>query len=90
MSYETRPNSGSLFSNKGKPIRSENGPDYSGTANVDGVEYWMDSWIKTAQDGKKWMSFSFKSKQKPGQQAAPVGAKAQRAPFEDMDSDIPF
>lgn len=86
MSYETKPNTGSLFSNKDKPGRSENGPDYSGSALIEGVEMFMDAWIKTSQDGKKWMSFSFKPKQK---QRAPLPREATMSPT-GQDDDIPF
>lgn len=66
--YEQRDNSGSLFKNEGERKR-ENGPDYSGTAKIDGVEYFMDAWIKRTNDGNRaWMSFSFKAKQQ-GKQA---------------------
>ena len=72
MAYETKPNTGSMFSNKDKPDQRENGPTHSGTALINGVEYFMDAWVKTAESGKKWMSFSFKPKQK---QPAPQQAK---------------
>lgn len=94
--YETRENTGSLFRNEQKT--NERGPDYSGTCNVAGVEYFFDGWLKTSESGRKWMSFSFKPKQK--QAAAPAPArthgdmKRARVPggtaFDDMDSDTPF
>lgn len=58
---EQRQNSGVLF--KAKEKRSDRSPDYSGTANVDGVEYFMDAWLKDGQAGK-FMSFSFKRKER--------------------------
>ena len=90
-----------LFKNENK--KTDTHPDYSGNLNFEGVECFLDAWIKTAESGKKFMSLSVKRKDK---QAAPRqeyrapsqdGAKArQLAPrsnsggFEDMDSDIPF
>jgi hypothetical protein len=82
MAYETKPNTGSLFKNEGERKR-ENGPDYSGTCLVDGTEYFMDAWLKSAESGRKWMSFSFKPKQK---QSAP----APRAPKREDLEDAPF
>ena len=61
MAYEQKDNSGSLFRNDKDGVESR--PDYRGSALIDGVEYWMDSWLKTSKDGKKWMSFSFKPKE---------------------------
>ena len=61
MAYEQNNNSGSLFRNDKDGVESR--PDYRGSALIDGVEYWMDSWLKTSKDGKKWMSFSFKPKE---------------------------
>ena len=83
MSYQPKDNSGSLFKNENKT--NERGPDYSGTCMIDGVEYFMDSWLKTAETGRKWMSFAFKPKQK--QQASP---KAAPKNLRDMPDDCPF
>ncbi len=83
MAYETKPNSGSLFSNKDKPDQRENGPDYSGSALIEGVDFFMDAWIKTAESGRKWMSFSFKPKTKQAGNSAPAsrGNREEPPPF---------
>ena len=69
---------GVLFKNEGDK-KKENGPDYSGTATIEGTEYFMDAWINTSDSGRKYMSFRFKAKQqrqatapapKPGRQQA--------------------
>lgn len=62
MSFEQRDNSGSMFANDRKT--SDNHPDRSGTAMIDGVEYFVDGWIKRTKDGKPWLSLSFKRKDK--------------------------
>lgn len=59
MAFEQRDNSGALFKNEKK--EKETHPDYRGTCMVNGVECYMDAWIKTGAKGK-WMSFSFKPK----------------------------
>lgn len=28
-------------------------PDYRGTINVDGVDYWLSGWLKTGKEGSK-------------------------------------
>lgn len=86
MSYEQKDNSGSLFKNDKK--ESPNHPDYKGSCMVNGVECWMDAWIKPTKDGAgRWMSFSFKPKGKRTQQAPRQPAR--QAP-QDFNDDIPF
>lgn len=58
-------------------------PDYSGTINVDGVDYYLDAWLK---EGKKGKFFSGKVKRKDapresGRSAPPPGR--QPDPFDD-------
>lgn len=91
--YQQRDNSGQLFRNEGER-KTEKGPDYSGTCMVSGVEMYFDGWLKTAESGRKWMSFSFKNKQ-PQQAQAPAPRQQPqqqgRSRLEDMDdSQIPF
>ena len=54
--------SGVLFKNdkEGNEAR----PDYTGKCEINGVEYWISSWIKTPKNGgDKFMSLSFKPKE---------------------------
>ena len=86
--YQQRDNSGQLF--KVEEKKNEKGPDYSGTALIDGVEFYMDSWLKTAESGRRWMSFSFKAKQQPANNSRPA-EKAATQPIRSRDDDsIPF
>jgi len=100
--YQTRDNSGSPFKNEDK--KSDKHPDYSGSCVIEGADFFFDAWIKTAESGRRYMSFSFKRKEKqsatqPQRQAPrthgdrPGGPKNRPAPppsgFDD-DSDIPF
>lgn len=70
---------GVLFKNDKKT--KDNQPDYTGEANVDGVEYRMAAWIKQGQKGK-FMSIAFTLKDEAGRQANPVDS--------DIDDEIPF
>lgn len=93
-------NSGALFKNDKKT--SDNHPDYKGSINVDGVEYWLSSWLKTSKAGSKFMSISVQPKeqqapQRPAPSRAPShdAAKARQLPkqssgFDDMTDDVPF
>lgn len=56
-----------LFFNKEK--KNERGPDYSGTLNVDGVEYFIDAWEIDGRSGTFFYSGSIKLKEKQGQRA---------------------
>jgi uncharacterized protein (DUF736 family) len=79
---------GRLFKNDDK--QKDTHPDYRGDCQIDGISYFMDAWLKEAQSGRKYMSFSFKKKEKPSS-AAPAPQKAAAAPkFDDMDDSIPF
>ena len=81
-------NSGILFKNDRK--EQDTHPDYRGSAKINGVDYWMDSWIKEGAKGK-FMTFRFRRKderQKPATAAAPAAAPAKPA-YEEPD-DIPF
>lgn len=80
-------NRGALFKNTRKD--SDNHPDYNGSINVDGVEYWLSAWVKEGAKGK-FFSLSVKSKEQatPKPQAKAT-AKASSG-SDDMDDDLPF
>lgn len=79
MAYETKPETGSLFRNEKK--EKETHADYRGECLVDGQPYYMDAWVNTSKNGKKYLSVKFKAK---GER--PVEAPA----FDEADSDLPF
>ncbi len=75
---------GSLFKNKDR--KSDKHPEYNGSINIQGVEYWLSGWVKESKkDGSKYFSLAVKPKEKqaPKPTPAPKG-------FNDMDDDIPF
>jgi hypothetical protein len=51
---------GVLFKNDRK--EKDTHPDYKGSAEIGGVEYWLSAWIKTSAKGK-FMSLSFTEKE---------------------------
>ena len=82
MSYVQKDNSGSLFKNDKR--ESDNHPKAKGSAQIDGVEYWVSAWTKVTKDGDKWQSLSF---QKKDDKSAPK--VKQKAVDDDLDG-LPF
>jgi uncharacterized protein (DUF736 family) len=82
MSYDNN-NKGALFKNKDR--QSENHPLYKGNITIDGVEYWLSSWLKKSKAGETFMSLSVQPK-KPKETPPP------RAFDQDLESpeDLPF
>lgn len=76
-------NSGILSKNDRK--EQPNHPDYTGTINVDGVDYWLSGWVKEGKaggkmEGRKFFSLSVRPKEAPRAQARP---QARHAQFDD-------
>lgn len=78
-------NRGTLFRNDRR--ESDKHPQYTGSINVNGEEFWLSAWIKESRDGsKKFFSLSVKEKEQRGSkpQGSNVGLKDQ------LNDDIPF
>lgn len=85
MSYDNT-NSGMLAKNDNK--QSDTHPDYKGSINVNGVEFWLSGWIKEGKpggkmEGRKFFSLSVSPKDK-----AP--AKPSRPSRPSRDEEVPF
>ena len=99
MAYDDT-NRGALFKNEQK--ESDNHPDYKGKVNVNGQDFWLSAWIKTAESGRRYMSLSVTPKEQPREERnerparthgdRPGGPNSRQqvgTGFED-DSDVPF
>lgn len=94
-----RVNSGALFKNDRR--EKETHPQYNGTINVAGVDYWINAWVKEGKSGK-FFSLSVKPKEAQGggggarggapQRSRPAPATKPNDSLEDdfADDDIPF
>lgn len=79
-------NRGVLFKND-KKEPGDKKADYTGSLNFDGVECYLDGWIRKSQAGKTFLSISVKRKDsKPAQKPAQKVSSG----FDDFDSDVPF
>jgi hypothetical protein len=87
-------NRGSIWRNEKKREGKQNA-DFTGSLNVNGVEYWVNAWKRKegAADKAPALSFSIRPKDDQGQQQAaprrpdPISTGRRNA---DMDDDIPF
>lgn len=85
MSEYDNSNRGAIWNNDQK--KTDRHPDYSGSINVDGKEYWLSGWKKKPgqSDRAPLMSFSVRPKDyndpQPTQTAKPAV---------DVDSEIPW
>jgi hypothetical protein len=85
-----------LFKNERKD--KDTSPDYTGTLNVDGVEYFLDAWLKDGKNGGKFFSGRIKRKDKQQMRGladdlrsnSPQAPARGRAPANDIDDSIPF
>lgn len=89
MSFEHKPNRGSLFRNDRKD--KESAPDYKGDALINGREVWVSGWLNDGKNGK-YLSLSFQDKDKTHQQG--VAQVREETGFQeesfDANADIPF
>lgn len=87
-----RDNSGTFSKNRNKDKDSH--PDIKGQCTINGVDYWLDGWLKEGQNGK-FYSVSFKEKEqqnRENRERLHEATKSFHAPAQqpdDFDS-IPF
>ena len=84
MAYDNN-NSGVLFKND--KSGNDRAPDYKGSGEIDGEQYWISGWVKVAgpmakNPGSKFLSLAFQLKEQAAKPPSSSGG-----PFDD---DIPF
>lgn len=86
MTYDNT-NRGALFLNEDR--QTDKHPQYKGSINAGGVEYWASLWHNEAKSGKKYLSISLTPKDKDLGEEGENDPDAQSAtPL--LDSEIPF
>lgn len=80
MSNFDNTNRGSIWGNKEKTKESQ--PDFKGSINIEGREYWLSGWRRkpNANPNAPAVSFSVEPKDKQGYQQQPVQQQYQTQP----------
>lgn len=87
MAYEQKPNEGILSKNdKMRPGKQD--AEYTGSALIDGVGYWVNAWVNEFKSGPNQGRKYFKMQFKPKQEQS--GGSSRRSEPEPADDDIPF
>jgi hypothetical protein len=85
MAFEQKPNSGSLFRNE-KMREGKQDAEYTGSALINGVEYFVNAWVNEIKSGerqgKKYFNMHFKTKQQQ--------SSSQQTSDAHDDRDVPF
>jgi hypothetical protein len=68
---------------------NEKRPDYKGSAEIEGVQYWVSAWIRDTAKGK-CLSMKYERKEQQPQAAPKAAAPAPSAGYGAIDDDIPF
>ena len=79
MEYDNN-NRGALFKNNKRTHDKQ--PEYTGSVEVNNVEYYLSAWVKESKNGQKFFSLSFTPKDQP--QGEPVTQNVS------VDDQIPF
>lgn len=81
MEYDNE-GKGALF--RAKDRKTDKHPEYTGSCQIDGVEYWLSAWVNVSKAGEKYFSIKLNPKD------APKAVMDQGQGGRDDDSSIPF
>jgi hypothetical protein len=80
-------NRGSIWKNDKK--ETDNHPDFTGSLNVNGVDFWVSAWKRKADASPKAPSLTFTVKPKDEAKSASSQKTASNDAM-DFDDDVPF
>ena len=83
-------NRGAIWKNEKK--EKDTHPDFTGSLNVDGVEYWVNAWRRKEDAPAKAPALSFSVRPKDAQQQPKTDPRitSGRRVHDDMSDEIPF
>lgn len=82
-------NSGALFKNDRKQKETE--PDYKGTINIEGVEFYLSAWVnESARTGQKYFALKATPKAATAPATTTAPAQPQTSTIADPVDDLPF
>jgi hypothetical protein len=81
-------NRGKIWPNKKK--ETDKHPDFTGSLNVDGKDYWVSAWRKKPDAAERAPSLTFQVKQKDGKPMDAPRPQVAGGGGRDMDDEIPF
>lgn len=89
MTQYDNTNSGALFNNSRK--ETQNHPDFNGTLNVEGVDYWISGWKKKDRNDNTFVSLSVRPKEQRQEapQNRPVPQRPQNRPAPSRSANVP-
>jgi hypothetical protein len=92
MAYDNT-NSGMIARNENR--KTDNHPEFSGSLNVEGVDYWVSAWVNEGKpggkmEGKKYFSIKITRKEQQGDAAPRKMTTPQSFYGDKYDGDIPF
>jgi hypothetical protein len=88
MNAYSNENRGSIWPNKKK--ETDKHPDFTGSLNVGGHDYWVSAWKRKPDASPNAPSLSFQVKLKDGKPMDEQRQTARPSVKEEMSDDIPF
>jgi hypothetical protein len=82
MAFAHKENTGSVFVNERKS--EDTHPDRSGSALINGVEMWVNGWLRKTKDGEPYLYLTFKPKEEAQPKRGAFGSRG------DTDDEIVF
>ena len=88
MAEYSNDNKGAIWKNDKK--ETENHPDFTGSAIINGVDMWVSAWKRKpdAKEKSPALSFTFKAKDE-AKSSKPI-ANNQSSNFDDFENNIPY